>query len=159
MRSRNLILLIPLLLISKKALAICPICTIAVGSGLGILRAMGVDDSITGTWFGALIVSSILWSIDWMDRKNIDFRFKRTVMWVSFYILFIGPLYPMKAMSTTLLWGIIVGSVVFLLAVKSDRYLRKINDNKVVFFYQKVVIPVVYLIITNIVINLIVQII
>ena len=40
-----------------KALALCPVCAIAVGAGIGVSRWLGVDDTITGVWVGGLIVS------------------------------------------------------------------------------------------------------
>ena len=48
------------LLFAKQALAVCPICTIAVGAGVGLSRYFGVDDAITGLWVGGLIVSMIV---------------------------------------------------------------------------------------------------
>lgn len=38
------------LIFAKKALAVCPICTVAVGAGVGLSRCLGIDDSITGLW-------------------------------------------------------------------------------------------------------------
>ena len=35
------------------AKAICPVCTVAVGAGIGLSRWLGIDDSITGLWIGA----------------------------------------------------------------------------------------------------------
>ncbi|MCX6758247.1 MAG: hypothetical protein NTX14_00895, partial [Candidatus Nealsonbacteria bacterium] len=54
------------LLTARPALAVCPICTVAVGAGLGLSRWFGIDDSISGLWIGGLIVSFILWTIDWL---------------------------------------------------------------------------------------------
>ncbi|MCX6113584.1 MAG: hypothetical protein NTY22_09990 [Proteobacteria bacterium] len=153
-------------LFSRQALAVCPVCTIAVGSGLGLLRAFGVDDIITGLWLGALVVSSILWFLDWMNKRNYNFKFKKTIIWISFYLLFIYPLYlmgyggePMFYFVDRLLIGVIIGSIVFLLSIAADHYLRSINDNKVVFLYQKVIVPMVFLFIASIVTHLVVQII
>ena len=49
--------------------AICPICTLAVGAGVGLSRWLGVDDTVTGLWIGGLTVSMILWTIFWADKK------------------------------------------------------------------------------------------
>ena len=161
-----IIVLFVAFLLSKQALAVCPVCTIAVGSGLGLLRAIGVDDIISGLWLGALIVSSIIWFLDWMNKKNYNFKFKKIIIWVSFYLLFIYPLYlmgyggePMFHFVDRLLMGVIIGSIVFLLSIAADHYLRNINDNKVVFLYQKVTVPVVFLLIASLVTHLIIQII
>lgn len=39
--------------LTAKAQAVCPVCTVAVGTGVGLSRWLGVDDTITGLWLGA----------------------------------------------------------------------------------------------------------
>lgn len=143
---------------------VCPVCTIAVGAGVGVLRTWGVDDVITGIWFGALIVSSIMWMINWMNRKNIHFLFRKILVILVFYAVFIIPLYYIKIGGVLimgasnhvifgidrLLFGVIIGTIVFILATLSDTYLKKINDDKVLIYYQKILIPLIYLIIVSI---------
>ena len=43
-----------LLISSRVAHAVCPVCTVAVGAGLGLAEWLGIDDSISGLWIGAL---------------------------------------------------------------------------------------------------------
>ncbi len=139
---------------------VCPICTIAVAAGVGLFRAWGIDDVLTGIWIGALIVSSIMWMIDYFNRKNIHFLFRKILIIISFYTIFIWPLYKWNIMGLPnnltfgmdkILFGIIIGTIIFILAVLSDSYLRKINEQKLVIKYQKVIIPLVYLIIASII--------
>jgi len=54
---------------AQKVLAVCPLCTVAVGAGVGLSRWLGIDDVITGLWIGGLIVSLIAWSENWLDKK------------------------------------------------------------------------------------------
>jgi hypothetical protein len=42
------------LFFAETASAICPLCTIAVGAGVGLSRWIGVDDAVTGLWIGGL---------------------------------------------------------------------------------------------------------
>ena len=66
--------------------AICPLCTIAVGAGVGLAQWLGVDDTATGIWIGGLTVSLIGWTIYWFDGKNIAFKslsFERKKNWGS----------------------------------------------------------------------------
>ena len=138
---------------------VCPVCTIAVAAGVGILRSVGIDDLITGMWFGALIVSSIAWMISWLDKKNIHFLFKKILVIVSFYILFIGPMYWFGYMKNApeiygysrLIIGVILGSIIFILGVLADKYLRKINEDKQSVIYQKVIVPLTFLIISSVI--------
>jgi hypothetical protein len=144
---------------------VCPICTVAVAAGVGVLEEIGVDRILIGIWFGALIVSSIMWFIDWLNRKNIHFLFRKIAVIICFYAIFVVPLYYIKIKGEVLmgtginevlgidrlLFGVIIGTIVFILAVLSDKYLRKINEGKVIIFWQKVIIPLVFLIITSVI--------
>ncbi|KKU63742.1 MAG: hypothetical protein UX88_C0023G0019 [Candidatus Woesebacteria bacterium GW2011_GWC2_47_16] len=59
------------LLSPKTALAVCPVCTVAVGAGLGVSRWLGIDDSVSGIWVGGLVVSLSFWFADWLTKKNL----------------------------------------------------------------------------------------
>jgi len=55
---------------SKPVLAVCPLCTVAVGAGLGVSRVIGIDDAISGIWIGGLIISGGLWMGDFIKKKK-----------------------------------------------------------------------------------------
>jgi hypothetical protein len=149
---------------------VCPICTVAVAAGVGVLREAGVDDLITGMWFGALIVSSIAWMIDYLNRKNVHFLFRKILVIASFYAIFLLPLYYINMGGATILgnyqfmiWGmerllagVIFGTIVFILSVLADKYLRTLNETKAMIKWQKVIIPLIFLIITSIIVHLLV---
>jgi hypothetical protein len=144
---------------------VCPVCTVAVAAGVGILREFGVSDIITGLWFGALIISSIAWMIDYLNRKNIHFLFRKILVIVVFGFVFIWPLYHWGIMGNPanvifgmdkLLFGSVIGGVLFILAMFSNTYLKKINEDKVLVHYQKVIIPLVFLIIASLMMHLLI---
>lgn len=146
------------LTLALPARAICPVCTIAIGAGVGLSRWLGVDDLISGTWAGAFIVSIIFWTADWLDRKNIKFKFQYPALAVLFYAATVIPLYftgiaghPFNKFCGVdkLMFGIVSGSVVFTLGVLLHHFLKKRNRGKSYFAFQKVVIPLVLLIITS----------
>ena len=140
--------------------AVCPICTIAVGAGLGVSRWLGIDDVISGLWIGALVISSGLWLADWLSKKNF-YWLKKFKLWQTqalavglFYLLVLPPLQWLHLLGLpgNALWGIdkiilgtVLGSVLFLLAVALDRWLRRLHQGKVFIYYQKVLIPVLLL--------------
>jgi len=139
---------------------VCPVCTVAVGVGVGFLREFGVSDLITGIWFGALIVSSIAWMIDYLNRKNIHFLFRKILVIIVFYAIFIIPLYFWKVngmivMTSLLLKGVIWGTFIFIAGVLANNYLKKINEGMVLIFWQKVIVPITFLIIASIIAHLI----
>lgn len=135
----------------KPTLAVCPVCTVAVGAGLGISRFLGIDDVIAGIWIGGLIVSSGLWFSSWLSNKNWRIPYADFVSVLIFYLFVIPPLYwaGMIGIKGNTLWGIdkiilgiFVGSLVFIFGVWLDKFLKKKNNGKVYVYYQKVIIPV-----------------
>lgn len=155
-------------LFAKEALAICPICTIAVGAGVGLCRWCGISDTITGLWIGGFIVSMITWTENWLEKKNIRFKGRIFVNILGYYILIIIPLYyygiignPLNALCVCgldkLLFGIIVGSVAFWFGASWYAYLKERNNGHAYFPFQKVVMPIAPLIILSIIFYLLIK--
>ena len=152
------------LVFPAKIQAVCPLCTVAVGAGLGISRFLGIDDSVTGVWIGGLILSSGLWLADWIDKKGWRVPYKEVVSVGLFFLFVIPPLYwgKMIGLVGNTLWGIdkvllgtVAGSTLFLIGVWFDKWLRSTNQNKVYIYYQKVIIPVFLLSIASFIFYLI----
>ena len=134
--------------------AVCPICTVAVGAGLGISRWLGIDDTVTGIWIGGLILSGGLWLADWIGRKGWKVPYKELVSVGLFFLFVIPPLYwgKMIGLAGNTLWGIdkvllgtITGSILFLIGVWMDKFLRVNNNKRVYVYYQKVIVPILLL--------------
>jgi hypothetical protein len=148
------------LALALPARAICPVCTIAIGAGVGLSRWLGVDDLISGTWIGALVVSIIFWTAAWFDKKNIRFKFQYPILAILVYAITIIPLYftgivghPFNKFCGVdkLMFGIVSGSIVFTFGVLLHYFLKKRNQGKSYFAFQKVVIPLALLIVASIV--------
>ncbi|MEK7664767.1 MAG: hypothetical protein AAB361_01350 [Patescibacteria group bacterium] len=149
---------------AKRAMAVCPLCAVAVGSGLGLSRWLGVDDSISGLWVGGLIVSMIIWTISWLDKKKINFQGKAATTAFAYYLLTILPLYFYKILGDPknqlfylfgfyfdkLALGIIAGSIGFYFGANLYNELKEKNHGKAYFPFQKVVMPVTPLIILSV---------
>lgn len=140
-----------LLLRASAASAICPICTIAVGAGVGLAQWLGIDDTISGIWIGGLTVSMIIWTINWLNKKHWIFKGYKSTITLAYYLLIVAPLYYMGLIGHpyNMLWGmdklligIVVGSLVFLGAVRWYEYLKKKNNGHAHFPFEKVVLPV-----------------
>jgi len=134
--------------------AVCPICTIAVGVGLGLSRYLGVDDTISGLWIGAITVSVSLWTINWLNKKNWRFKGRKILTFVVWYALIVLPLFftnivghPLNKIwgIDKLLLGIIFGSIIFATNALWYEYLKKKNNGKALFPFQKITMPVVSL--------------
>lgn len=131
--------------------AICPVCTVAVGAGIGLSRWLGIDDTITGLWIGALLISVSLWTINWIAQKEWKFRGYKLAVFAFYFLLIIAPLFWMNVFFHPLnqLWGmdklivgIVAGILFFTLSVWFHFFLKKRNADKVYFPFQKVIITV-----------------
>lgn len=161
--SKKIILLALLLwgiLGANIAKAVCPVCVVAVGAGLGFSRWLGVDDVVSSIWIGAILVAVSLWTITALRKRNWGFRFDALIVFLAYYLLTFVPLYyaqiawhPLNQIWGTdkIIFGATLGSVLFWLATELSLYLKKKNNGKVYFPYQKVVVPVVFLIITSLI--------
>ena len=158
-----LILVSICLAFSKSVLAVCPLCTIAVGAGLGISRVLGIDDAISGVWVGGLIVSSGLWMGDFFSKRKWKIPYPNVLSLLLMYLLVVPYLVWSKIIGITgntilgmdkILFGIILGSIVFSLSVFTDKFLRKINKGDVFIYYQRVILPVLFLTLSSYLIHL-----
>jgi len=164
MTKKHLILLTGLLFgfgFGLTVQAVCPVCTVAVASGVGLSRWLGVDDLITGLWLGGLVVSLIYWTITWMDKHNISFTGKVLITSGSYYLLIFIPLYLAGIMGhpenqflgiDKLVLGTIVGSIAFFAGAWWYEFLKKKNKGHAYFPFQKIVMPIFPLIIISLLI-------
>ena len=138
---------------SYAVVSACAMCVVAIGGGLSISRALGVDDAITGVWLGALLLALATASTAWI-RKKFRFKFScaAVIGYGSIYLLTIPFFIAYDLFSaggyiwgiSRLLFGMITGSAALLLGIYIDKLLRDLKpDHKVFFPFQKVVIPVI----------------
>ena len=148
------------LFFSNIAKAMCPVCVVAVGAGLGFSRWLGVDDVITSIWIGALLLAIIMWTLTWFKKKGWVFSYDWIVVALAYYLLTYVPLYYVGILGHPLntifgmdkiIFGTAVGTVVFLLAHHLHLYLKQKNGGKSFFPYQKVVFPFSALLITSLI--------
>lgn len=141
---------------AQAALAICPVCVIGVSGGVGLTRWLKIDDTITGLWIGGMTVAIIMWTIQWLDKKNIKFPFRNALIIILSYATVIWPLRSIEVIGDeyNTIWGmdkliltIFIGSIVFYGFEKWYRAIRFKNGGSL-FRYQKVVwawIPLIIL--------------
>ncbi len=161
--SASLLSLLLFPVMAVKTYAVCPVCTVAVVAGLGLSRWLGIDDTISGVWIGGLILSTSFWFTSWLTKKNIKIKYLTLIaIFITYLLIFI----PLQAAGITghpfnKLWGIdklflgsIIGSGVFLVGIVADKVERKLKE-KQLFPFQKVVFPVLSLVIMSIIFALI----
>jgi len=152
-------LLMPFLL-AVKAKAFCPVCTVAVGAGLGFAKYLGIDDLISGIWIGGLLLSVSLWTIEWLKKRKWNFKFYKIVTIVLFYGLVVIPFMTGGTIGSPynkllgidkVLFGMILGTAGFTFGMfLSNKFSTKFGG-KVLFPFQKVVIPITTLILLSLI--------
>ena len=133
----------------------CPVCIVTVGGGLFIAKKLGIDDLLVSIWLSGLNTAIAFWFASFMKNKLL----KNGYSWATaFYILTVGSLIYTKQIGhpgitylgvDKILVGLTVGFIISLIAVLIDRFIRIKNEGKILFYYQKVIIPLVLLIITT----------
>lgn len=156
------------LLLVGKAYAICPVCTVAVIGGLGLAEYLHIDDTISGLWIGALTVSMIMWTINWLNARKIKFMGRKPLVFLGYYAMIVVPLYyHLKNKGTFMgtnhqLWGtdklflgIAIGSLLFFGGAKLYLYLKAKNNGRAHFPFEKIVFAVGPIIIMSLIFYLI----
>lgn len=165
LRSKNKIIALGAaggLIFALKAQAICPVCVVAVGAGLGLSEYLGIDDTIAGVWIGGLLVALIIWTINWLNKKNWLFGNKDLrdiLITVLYYGLTLWPLWGQGFIGNPanrfwnldkLILGVITGSIGFLIMTFWYNRLKK-RRGHAHFPFQKVAMPVGSLIVLSLV--------
>lgn len=142
----------------QKTFAVCPMCTVAIGAGVGFTRYIGIDDTITGLWIGGFIVSSGLWLASFLKNKKLKIPYVEAFSVILMAAFTIITLYLSKFIGVThnkifgvekIIFGMLIGAIVLLFSTRTDAYLRQKNNGKVIIYYQKVIIPVLFLTLTS----------
>lgn len=146
------------LFLAGTAKAVCPVCIVAVGAGLGLSRWLGIDDVVSSIWIGALLLALTIWTLVEMEKRNWKFKFDKLVVFLAYYLIVLIPLYRSEIIGHPLnkifgidriIFGATVGTLVLFAGYWLHHYLKVKNNNKSYFPYQKVVLPVVILILTS----------
>lgn len=141
----------------KPAYATCPVCVLTVGGGLLIAKKLGIDDLLVSIWLSGLNTAIAFWIASTIKKRI----FNNPLLWsLGFYILTIVYLWYSKQLmhpKNTLFGvdkvflGMTAGLLIFLFSVFMDKLIRYNNKGKVLFYYQKVVIPVGFLLLATII--------
>lgn len=142
------------------AMAVCPVCTVAVGAGLEGARLLGVDDVITGIWAGGLTLSLFFWTAGWLKKRGVTSAFWQIVVPFVVYYGLLGLVYalPSVEFGVNTLWGIdkfllgtIVGTVAFYLGARWYIKIKRDNGGHAKFAFQKVVVPLSFLLVATLI--------
>ena len=148
----------------KSALAnpACMVCTVAIGASLEIARALGISDEIVGLWSGAMFALLGYWLILWFDKRNLNFAGRNAVLMLlslsSIGFIYMGDLsYLPKVIGIfyidSFLFAAIIGALIYIYSEKFYQFIKERNNNHAHFPFEKVILPVVFLLLASVVIN------
>ena len=166
----NLILFLNLFIFTSlsnvyAAPAACPVCAVAIAGGLGISRALGVADAVIGVWLGAGLLALSQWTVYLFKKRNIKNIYVQILCYVCWYAMII-PIY-LGATPTIIfnlnkilgvdsfLFSIVAGTLTLLGSAMLYRKMRQQNGGHAHFPFEKVVLPIVALIIVSFIFYLI----
>lgn len=150
----------------KPSLAICPVCTVAVGAGFGLSRWLRVDDLVSGVWIGGLISSGALWFLDWLEKRNRQALLRKLIFFLLSYIIIIFPLFWSGVIGHPLnkfcgidkvFLGIFLGNLAFFIGFGLNQFLKNKNSGKAFFPFQKVILPISSILITSVILYIILK--
>ena len=152
------IVFVAAVLAMPAAWAVCPVCTVAVGAGLEGARRLGVDDVITGIWAGGLTLSLFFWTVGWLKKRGVTNVWLLIVLPLVVYYGLLGAVYLMPGVTfgAQTLWGIdkfmlgvIVGTLAFYLGARWYVKIKRDNGGHAKFAFQKVVVPLSFLLVAT----------
>ena len=144
----------------KTAYAQCPVCIVTIGGGLFIAKKLGIDDLLVSIWISGLNTAIAFWFASMIKKKIIN----NPYLWsFLFYITTLIYFWQTKQLNhprntffgiDKILLGTTIGLLTSIVALLIDKLIRKKNKGKVLFYYQKVIIPLLLLSIVTVVFKL-----
>ena len=140
----------------------CAVCTVAVAAGLEIARKLGVDDGVIAVWAGALLALVGYWTILWFEKKGWNFKGRNLLLMLLSFSM-IGAVYIKDLVYTPepilifyldpFLFCAILGALLLIYSSVFYQWMKKNNGGHAHFPFEKVVLPVVALIIASYAVN------
>lgn len=141
-----------------------PICAIGIGGGLWLANYLGINELTLGLWIGALIISLASQFNKFLIKKNKAFPFSFIIILIVFWFLSFFPIWSKVGWQEKtryfcglprVVFGSFLGMfVLYFSDWLNNKFLEKFHQNKVYFPYQRVIIPIIILIITSIVVEI-----
>ena len=155
-----LVFILIFLFSATPALAQCPVCIITVGGGMILAQKLGVDDLLASVWIAGLntvIAFYLAGKIKLRLLKNPYLLAALTNSLTIIYFFATNQIIPGLNQIfgvDKILLGQFLGFFLVSLSYLTDRFIRSKNNGKVIIYYQRVILPVSYLIITSLLIKL-----
>ena len=141
------------------ARAVCTVCTVEVATGAGFLAELGVDYVLIGIWAGGLTLSLFFWTAGWLKKHGVTSAFWQIVVPFVVYYGLLAAVYFVPGgvrFGATKLWGVdkfalgaIVGTIAFYFGARWYSNIKRKNGGHAQFAFQKVLVPLAFLIVVT----------
>ena len=131
----------------------CPVCIVTVGGGLLIAKKLGIDDFLVSLWISGLNTAISFWLATKIKHRVFGNPIILSVLMLALtlsYFIFTdqtGLVSNQIIGLDKIIFGQVLGMFIWFLGIFVDRYSRKLNGDKILFPYQKVVFPISILLI------------
>ncbi len=139
--------------------AVCPVCFVAAGAGVGLSQYLQIDDLITGLWLGAMLYALMRITT---NITHIRFGWSWVVSWLLFGIAYyLGTMlvldrYGMLGHELNVIYGIDrlvlgvgLGTLLSLVGDVGYWFVKRNHNHRAWFPFQKVVMVMVPLLAVN----------
>lgn len=144
----------------KTVYAQCPVCIITVGGGMILAEKLGIDSLLINIWIGGLNTVIGYWLAPKLKIKFLSNPLIFSLILYAltiFYFSFSGQILSKDTVLgiNKIILGESLGLIAVVLGNFINLYTKKKNNDKVLFYYQKVVFPLGLLIIFTLLFKLI----
>lgn len=142
-----------LLLWPIKTFAFCPLCVVATGFAVGLVRWLGVDDIIVGLWVGAFGLSMALLLGNFLVRKGASKKISLPAAITLVLASMLASLYlggflkvPNKIFGIEkIIFGMIIGILMMIMAPFINNLIKKLNRDENLISHQKMLVALALL--------------
>lgn len=137
-----------------------PLCGISLIGGLWLSRQLGIDDLTLGLWAGALILSLAIQFNKFLEKRGKAFIFSAGVSAILLWLIsFLSIWRQLDWDASNCFYGlprVILGSLMGMIVLFIGDWfnaviLKKFHNNKAYFPYQRVIAPLIGLIIASVI--------
>ena len=138
-------------LLVRPVYANCPVCIVTVGGGLLLAKKLGIDDLLVSIWLSGLNTAIAFFIASKAKQKLLSNPLYMSLFFYGLTMVYLITTKQVGHLRNTFMgvdkvvFGMTLGFIIFLLSVFTDKAIRYYNNKKVLFPYQKVVVPVGFL--------------
>jgi len=131
------------------AYAQCPVCIVTVGGGLYIANRLGINSLLVSIWISAVNTAIAYYFASKIKKPILNSGYLWSILFYLLTVVYLDYSHQLDGS----LFGLSIGLFLSIFSINLDYLIKKMRGGKVLFYYQKVVIPITILVITTLILN------